>query len=193
MAEASSPGINLGAIVPKQQGHRLSTTPATATNVTEPTQFSAAKQRFTADSLMTSHMVATEPASKSPQTSVSLFHIAQTAHAPYLSPPTEPNIALDSHQPHEHHQHLDLGTPQPLLVEIPLTSPARGYSFSPVPVGSSTGNIKKENNAGMELPLGTFGAMDNATRTSNENGVSHDAVHNPTIRRHRRSNDKRGR
>ena len=32
--------------------------------------------------------------------------------------------------------------------------------------------------------------MDNATRTGNENGLSHDAVHDPTIRRHRGANDK---
>lgn len=91
---------------------------------------------------MTSQIVGTEPASKSPQTSVSLFHISQTAHAPYLSPSIESNIALDLHQ---------------------------------------------------ELRLGTFGAMDNVTRTTNENGVGHDVVHDLAIRRHRRSNDKRGR
>jgi hypothetical protein len=162
-------------------------------NVAEPTQFSAAKQRFTADSLMTSHMVSTEPTSKSPQTSVFLSQIAQTAHAPYLSPPTESNTALDSHKPHQHHQHPGPGIPQPLLAEIPLTSLTQGYFFSRVSVGSSAGNTKKENNAGMESLLGTSGVMDNATRTSNENGVSHDAVHDPTIRRHRGTNDKRGR
>ena len=139
------PGINLTrrATVPKQQLHRPSTTPATATNVAEPTQFSAAKQRFTADFLMTSHMVSTEPPSKFLQTSVSLSQIAQMAHAPYLSPPTESNTALDLHMPHEHHQHPAPGIPRPLPAEIPLTSLAQAYFFSSVSVGSSAGNAKK--------------------------------------------------
>jgi len=73
-----------------------------------------------------------------------------------------------------------------------LTKLAQDYLSSSVSVGSSAGNTKKENNAGMESLLGTSGAMDNATRTSNENSVSHDAVHDPTIQRHRGTNDKRG-
>jgi hypothetical protein len=145
---------------------------------------------------MTSHISSTDPTSESRQTSVSLSQISQTAHAPYLSPPTESCIALESHKPHEHHQLSGPGIPQPLPAEIPLTSLAPGH-FSSLgsvdSIGSSVGNTEKENNSGMESLLGTSGAMDKATRTSNENGVSNDAAHSPTIRRHRGTNGKRGR
>jgi hypothetical protein len=99
-------------------------------------------------------MASTDPTSKSRQTSVSLSQIAQTAHAPYLSPPTESSIALESHKPHEHHQLSGPRIPQPLPAEIPLTSLAQGH-FSSLgsvdSVGSSVGNTDKENNAGIRF------------------------------------------